>query len=103
MWRKNRKNNGSGSYGIDLNRNYGPFAYWNSSYGGSSTDPSSDTYRGTAQFSENETAAIRDFYATKNISGTLNYHTYGNYLIYPYGAFPWLTPDSLTFIEFSGD
>ena len=103
MWRKNRFNSGGGNYGIDLNRNYGPYSYWNSSYGGSSIYPSDDTYRGTAPFSELETAAIRDFYATKNISCTLNYHTYGNYLIYPYGAFPWLTLDSLTFFEFSGD
>ena len=102
MWRKNRRNNG-GSYGIDLNRNYGPYSYWNSPYGGSSTDPSSDTYRGTAPFSEPETSAIRDFLASKNFSNTLNYHTYGNYLIYPYGAFPYLTPDSLTFIEYAGD
>lgn len=103
MWRKNRKNNGGGSYGIDLNRNYGPMSYWNSSYGGSSTTPSSDTYRGTAPFSENETAAIKNFYAAKNIRCTLNYHTYGNYLIYPYGCFPWLTADSLTFSEFASD
>ncbi len=102
MWRKNRRNNG-GSYGVDLNRNYGPMPYWDSPYGGSSTTPSSDTYRGTAPFSEPETAAIRDFIGSKNLSNTLNYHTYGNYLIYPYGAFPYLTPDSLTFLEFSGD
>jgi len=102
MWRKNRRNN-VGSYGVDLNRNYGPYSYWNSSYGGSSTSPSSDTYRGTAPFSEPETAALRDFLATKNFSNTLNYHTYGNYLIYPYGAFPWLTPDSLTFLEYATD
>ncbi len=109
MWRKNKKdNNGNGTFqefadGVDLNRNYGPQSYWNSPYGGSSTDPSSDTYRGTAPFSENETDAIQDFYATKNIRCTLNYHTYGNYLIYPYGAFPYLTPDSLTFFEFAND
>ena len=102
MWRKNRRNNG-GSYGVDLNRNYGPYSYWNSSYGGSSTDPYSDTYRGTAPFSEPETDAIRAFLSTKNISNILNYHTYGNYLIYPYGCFPYLTPDSLTFLEFSSD
>lgn len=102
MWRKNRRNNGT-SYGVDLNRNYGPYAYWNSPYGGSSTTPSSDTYRGTAPFSEPETATIRDFIGSKNLSNTLNYHTYGNYLIYPYGAFPYLTPDSLTFFEFAND
>ena len=54
MWRKNRRNNG-GSYGVDLNRNYGPDSYWNAPNGGSSTSPSSDTYRGTAPFSEPET------------------------------------------------
>ena len=102
MWRKNRRNNG-GSYGVDLNRNYGPNNYWNSPYGGSSTTPNSDTYRGTIEFSEPETAAIRDFLATKNISNILNYHTYGNYLIYPYGCFPYLTADSLAFFEFAGD
>jgi hypothetical protein len=102
MWRKNRRNNG-GSFGVDLNRNYGPYAYWNSSNGGSSTTPSSDTYRGTAPFSEPETATIRDFLGAKNFSNALNYHTYGNYLIYPYGALPYLTPDSLAFFEFAGD
>ena len=101
-WRKNRRNNG-GSFGVDLNRNYGPFAYWNSSNGGSSTDPSSDTYRGTAPFSEPETTSLKNFLGTKNLSCALNYHTYGNYLIFPYGALPYLTPDSLIFFEFSGD
>src|SRR5690606_22160109 len=60
MWRKNRRNNGS-SYGVDLNRNYGPMAYWNAPGGGSSTSPSSDTYRGTAPFSEPEISSIKDF------------------------------------------
>ena len=103
MWRKNRRLNAGGSYGIDLNRNYGPYAYWNSPNGGSSTTPSSDTYRGTAPFSEPETATIRDFIGSKNLSNALNYHTSGNYLIYPYGAWTYLTPDSLTFLEFASD
>jgi len=102
MWRKNRRNNG-GSYGVDLNRNYGPYSYWNSSYGGSSTTPSSDTYRGTSEFSEPETMTLKNFLASKNFSNVLNYHTYGNYLIYPYGCFPWVTADSLTFFEFASD
>ena len=102
MWRKNRRNNG-GSYGIDLNRNFGPYAYWNSSNGGSSTSPSSDTYRGTAPFSEPETANIRDFLTTKYFKCALNYHTYGNYLIYPYAALDMETPDSSIFREFSRD
>jgi hypothetical protein len=102
MWRKNRRNNG-GSYGVDLNRNYGPYAYWNAPNGGSSTTPSSDTYRGTAPFSEPETNSIKNFLASRKIKNALNYHTYGNYLIFPYGALPNETPDSLTFREFASD
>ena len=52
MWRKNRRLNTGGSYGVDLNRNYGPYNYWNAPNGGSSTSPLSDTYRGTAPFSD---------------------------------------------------
>ncbi len=102
MWRKNRRNN-SGSYGVDLNRNYGPYTYWNAPNGGSSTTPSSDTYRGTAPFSEPETASIRDFLATRFFKNALNYHTYSNLLIYPYGALEQETPDSSIFREFARD
>jgi hypothetical protein len=103
MWRKNRRNNGSGSYGVDLNRNYGPYAYWDAPNGGSSTSPSSETYRGTAPFSEPETQVIRNFLYTKGIRACLNYHTYSNLLIYPYGALSRETPDSLIFREFARD
>jgi carboxypeptidase T len=103
FWRKNRRNNGSGSYGVDLNRNYGPMNYWNAPNGGSSTVSWDETYRGTAPFSEPETNNIKNFLAGKGIKNALNYHTYGNYLIYPYGALEMETPDSLIFREFAGD
>ena len=102
FWRKNRRNNGS-NFGVDLNRNYGPMAYWNAPNGGSSTSTGSDTYRGTAPFSEPETNNIKNFLAGKGIRATLNYHTYGNWLIFPYGALEHETPDSLIFREFAGD
>jgi hypothetical protein len=102
MWRKNRKNNGS-SYGVDLNRNYGPYTYWNAPNGGSSTDPSSDTYRGPAPFSEPETSSIKNFLTTRYFKNALNYHTYSNLLIYPYGALEQETPDSAIFREFARD
>jgi carboxypeptidase T len=102
LWRKNRRDNG-GSYGVDLNRNWGPYAYWNAPNGGSSTTPSSDTYRGTAPFSEPEVAAVRDFIAGKNIKNALNYHTYSNLLVFPYGALGRETPDSAIFREFARD
>lgn len=102
MWRKNRRNNGS-TYGVDLNRNYGPTNYWNAPNGGSSTNPGSDTYRGTAPFSEPETQIIRDFLASRKIKTALNYHTYSNLLIYPYGALSYETPDSSIFREYAVD
>lgn len=72
--------------GVDLNRNYGPMKYWNYPNSGSSTSPWSQTYRGSAPFSEKETQVVRDFVLSKkNIRTCLNYHTYSNLLIYPLG------------------
>ncbi len=103
MWRKNRRLNSDNSYGVDLNRNYGPYDYWNAPNGGSSTTPSSDTYRGTAPFSEPEDQAIRDFLVGKKIKACFNYHTYSNLLVYPYGALSRETPDSLIYRELAKD
>ncbi|MEY4541213.1 MAG: hypothetical protein RLZZ306_2970, partial [Bacteroidota bacterium] len=57
MWRKNRRNNGNGTFGVDPNRNYA--FQWGINNTGSSPTSSSDTYRGTAPFSEPETQIIR--------------------------------------------
>lgn len=103
FWRKNRRVNGDGSYGVDLNRNYGPVEYWNAPNGGSSTFTNSETYRGPNPFSEPETSAIRDFIASREIKACLNYHTYSNLLIYPYGALEMETPDSTIFREYAQD
>jgi carboxypeptidase T len=103
LWRKNRRNNGGGSYGVDLNRNYGNYAFWDSPYGGSSADSSNDTYRGAAPFSEPETQAISRFLINHNIKTCINYHTYGNYIIYPYNSYPRESDDSLIFREFAFD
>jgi len=102
MWRRNRRNDGT-TDGIDLNRNFGPYAYWNAPNGGSSLNPTDDTYRGTAPFSEPETQNIANFLALRKIKNALNYHSYGNDLIYPYGALEKETPDSLIFREFASD
>ncbi len=101
MWRKNRQYNSDGSYGVDLNRNYGPFKYWDSPNNGSSEYPGSEVYRGKSPFSEKETSAIKNFIATKHFRCALNYHTFSDLLIYPYGALDKETPDSLIFIEFA--
>ena len=100
MFRKNRRNNGS-SYGVDLNRNFGfQWAYNNT---GSSGTPSSQTYRGTAAFSEPETQAIRNFTNSKNFKTALNYHTYSNLLLYPWGYINQPTVDNDIFVEYTAD
>lgn len=83
MWRKNRRNNGNGTYGVDINRNYG--FMWGFNNTGSSPTTSSDTYRGTAAFSEPETQVIRDFCNSHNFTLSMDFHSYGNYCIYPFG------------------
>ncbi len=100
MWRKNRRDNGDGSFGVDLNRNYGD--HWGYDDNGSSPDPTSDTYRGTAGFSEVETQLVRDFCNSHQFKLALNNHTYSNLLIYPWGYIAsFQTPDSVIFQNFA--
>jgi carboxypeptidase T len=83
MWRKNRRQNSDGSYGVDPNRNYSYMWGYNNS--GSSPVPSDDTYRGPSAFSEPETMALRDFCNEHEFRIALNYHSYSNLLLYPWG------------------
>lgn len=98
FWRKNRRNNGNGTFGVDLNRNYG--YQWGFDNTGSSPNPNSETYRGTAPFSEPETQMMRDFCLAHHFEIALNYHTYGNLLIYPWGWVNGASPDHVTFSTF---
>jgi len=79
LWRKNRRDvTGSSCFGVDLNRNYS-FGYGLNS--GSSSNPCSDTYRGTAAFSEPESQAVRDFVNDINPPIAFSIHsTAGKYL-----------------------
>lgn len=91
QWRKNRRiNSPDNSYGVDLNRNFGyKWAYDNY---GSSSIPSSSLYRGTSAFSEPETQIIRDFCFEHHFDVCINYHTYGKYLLQPWGYVSYLYP-----------
>ncbi len=83
MWRKNRRDNGDGTFGVDLNRNYGHG--WGT--GGSSHDTSSDIYMGKAPFSEPETQVIRDFVTSQaNTRVLLSFHTFSELVLYPWGG-----------------
>jgi carboxypeptidase T len=82
-WRKNRRLNADGSYGVDVNRNYG-YA-WGFDDAGSSPEPASDVYRGPAAFSEPETRAVRDLFLQKNFRALITYHSYSQVILYPWG------------------
>ncbi|MEN3045493.1 MAG: M14 family zinc carboxypeptidase [Candidatus Hydrothermales bacterium] len=92
MWRKNRRNNGDGSFGVDLNRNYG-YMWGYDNYGSSGT-PSSEIYRGPSPFSEPETQAIRALCNQVKPVIALNYHSYSNLLLYPWDYADIYTPDN---------
>ncbi len=97
MWRKNRRNNGDGYWGVDLNRNY---AYeWGYDDNGSSPYTSDETYRGTGPFSEPETQVIRDFVNSRNFKVVLDYHSYSNLILWPWGYYYFLTPDDDIFTQ----
>jgi carboxypeptidase T len=88
-WRKNRQPNaGSSAIGTDLNRNWD---YRWGCCGGSSGSPGSDTYRGAAGFSAPETDVVRDFADSRVINGKqqitahIDFHTYGELVMWPYG------------------
>ncbi|MBK8564389.1 MAG: immune inhibitor A [Saprospiraceae bacterium] len=98
MWRKNRRDNGDGTYGVDLNRNYG--FEWGFDNNGSSPSTNSATYRGPSAFSEPETQMMRDFCLAHNFQIALNYHTFGDLLIYPWGYVDGATVDHPTFSSF---
>ncbi|KAG0006268.1 hypothetical protein BGZ80_001734 [Entomortierella chlamydospora] len=88
LWRKNRRNNGLGAWGVDLNRN------WDDHFaeGGSSGFPWSETYHGPFAASEPEVQAMQDFFgAQKRIVGAIDFHCYSQLVLRPEG---WTTTPS---------
>ncbi|MEJ2349222.1 MAG: M14 family zinc carboxypeptidase [Anaerolineales bacterium] len=88
LWRKNlRDNDGDGQItladGVDLNRNFA--AHWGLDDEGSSPNPNSETYRGTAPNSEPEVQALVDFIQDNDFKFILSYHTYQDLILYPWG------------------
>ncbi|MFJ6568217.1 M14 family metallopeptidase [Streptomyces sp. NPDC091292] len=88
-WRKNRQpNTGSTNVGTDLNRN------WNFKFGccgGSSGSTGSETYRGPSAESAPEVKVVADFVRSRVIGGKqqitagIDFHTYSELVLWPYG------------------
>lgn len=92
MWRKNLNDNngnqqidwgsnGNGADGADINRNYS-YMWGNIS---ATDNPNDSVYHGASPFSEPESAAIRDLVMAKHFLASISYHTYGRYVLYPFG------------------
>ncbi|XP_045775011.1 carboxypeptidase B-like [Maniola jurtina] len=94
LWRKNRKPTyiaGRSCIGADLNRNFG--YRWGGK--GASNNPCSEIYRGARAFSEPESRAMSEFIknSATPFSAYITYHSYGQYLLYPWGYDNAVTPD----------
>jgi len=87
-WRKNlRDNNGDGIFnplvdGVDLNRNYG--YNWGD---GDGSAPGSWFFHGSEPFSEPEICSLRDLALRENIVVGVDYHSYGESVLFPWGNF----------------
>lgn len=93
LWRKNRRPIDGRSVGVDLNRNHS--SHWGYDDSGSSPDPASEVYRGTAPASEEETRAIEAFHAAHPPVLSVSYHTYTGLILWPPGWQAGLLPGDL--------
>ncbi|POS74929.1 carboxypeptidase A4 [Diaporthe helianthi] len=87
LWRKNRQTvSGNSCVGRDINRNW-PYQW--SATGGASTNPCSETYKGLAASDAPETRAlvsqIQQLKASNGISLYIDFHSYGQYILWAYG------------------
>ncbi|EWY82394.1 carboxypeptidase A4 [Fusarium oxysporum f. sp. lycopersici 4287] len=87
LWRKNRQTvSGNSCVGRDINRNW-PYK-WELT-GGASTNPCDETYKGQAAGDSPELKAIKgqidSLAAGKGITFYVDFHSYGQYILWPYG------------------
>lgn len=88
LWRKNlRDNDNDGQItradGVDPNRNYPEHFGYDEE--GSSSQISSDTYRGPSPASEPETQAMISLFDRADFSFQINWHSFGQWLLYAEG------------------
>ncbi|KAF5301246.1 hypothetical protein FQR65_LT00946 [Abscondita terminalis] len=82
LWRKTRSPQ-QNCIGTDPNRNFD--YHWGEV--GASSDPCDETYMGPYAFSEIETINVKTYVETlgSRVKLYLTFHSYGNYLLYPWG------------------
>lgn len=74
-----------------MNRNYG--YKWGGK--GTSQNPCSEVYAGSGPFSEPETKAVEQFLSKSaaDFRASLSFHSYGQYVLYPWGYDRVVPPD----------
>jgi len=92
-WRKNRSDNGDGTFGVDLNRNY--TYQWGLT--GSSANPEYEDYRGPAAGSEPETQAMMAFSVAHEFQVVQDFHTFRGMTLFPWGYTTDHCPDDAAF------
>ncbi len=101
LWRKTRRDNGDGTFGVDPNRNY-PFQ-WAYDDVGSSATTSSETYRGPFAGSEPIVQAMMTFINAHSFRTGNSVHTYSNLTLYPWGYISGPTPDDAIFDQMAAE
>uniref|UniRef100_A0A182T6H6 Peptidase M14 domain-containing protein n=1 Tax=Anopheles maculatus TaxID=74869 RepID=A0A182T6H6_9DIPT len=93
-WSKNRSPQPGGTYGVDLNGNFGHM--WDKN--DKPSNPEDRTYRGPRPFSEEETVAISALLEELAFDTILyvDMHSFGNHIYYPWGFTREPTPDAET-------
>jgi hypothetical protein len=100
----NPKEGQTKNFGVDLNRNYGYkwelYDLFPALYGDQWTsNPESWNYRGENPFSEVETTAIKNVVEANDVKISLSYHSYGEFITYPWTHNSGRTPDENLFIS----
>ncbi len=107
LWRKNLQDNDADGQitaadGVDPNRNFAVKWGWDNE--GSSTDPASETYRGSGPNSEPETRALDNLFDRVGFEFYINYHSAAELLLYGIGwqvSTP--SPDDVIYEAMAGD
>lgn len=81
-WEKNRKNNGDGTFGVNLNRNF-EFQWGEDEHSSNNSD--SPNYIGPSPFSEPESQSIRSLVSSQDFVFSLSFSSSGEIITFPWG------------------
>jgi carboxypeptidase T len=85
MWRTNFPPAASGRPAVDLNRNYAT-ARWNIATGAFSDTPGEEDFRGPSSGFAREVQAMQTLIVGKRFKGTLDFHSFGRWVLFPWAG-----------------